>query len=49
MKEKLHQDVVRVGTKAVDHNALTAIEAVAMSVTAILAVTVGTIYANILS
>lgn len=46
MKEKLQKEVVRFGSKNVDHQDLTAIEAVSMSAVAILALTVGTLYAD---
>ncbi|MFA5926650.1 MAG: hypothetical protein WCT32_01825 [Patescibacteria group bacterium] len=48
MKEKLHTDIVRVGTKSVDHNDLSAIEATAMSIVAILSITLGTIYGSLM-
>lgn len=46
MKEKLHSDLFRVGTKSVDHSNLSAIEAISMSVVAILAITIGTLYGD---
>lgn len=46
MKEKLTKEVVRIGSKHVDHGNLNAIEAVSMSVVAILALTVGTMYGD---
>jgi len=46
MKEKLQKEVVRIGSKHVDHDNLDAIEAVAMSTVAILALTVGTIFGD---
>jgi hypothetical protein len=46
MKEKLQKEVIRLGSKNVDHENLNAIEAVSMSVVAILALTVGTLYAD---
>lgn len=46
--EKLHQDVIRIGTKNIDHENLTAFEAVSMSVVAILAIMAGTTYATLL-
>lgn len=46
MKEKLQKEVIRIGSKHVDHEDLTAIEAISMSAVAILALTVGTIYAD---
>jgi hypothetical protein len=49
VREHLHKEVFRVGHKHVDHYNLTAIEAVAMSLVAILSITVGTIYGSILS
>ena len=48
MKAKLHKDVVRVGTVNVDHTNLKPVEAVTMSIVAILAIAVGTIYGSIL-
>ena len=46
MKEKLHKEVVKIGSEHVDHNDLKAIEAVSMSVVAILAITIGTLYGD---
>jgi len=48
MKEKLKKEVFKIGTTPVDHKQLSAIEAIAMSVVAILAVTLGTIYGDML-
>lgn len=48
MKEKLTKEVARIGSKHVDHGNLDAIEAVSMSVVAILSLTVGTIYGSML-
>lgn len=44
----LHKDVVRLGSKSVDHYDLNAIEAVAMTLVAILSITAGTIYGTML-
>lgn len=46
MKEKMTKEVARIGSKHVDHGNLNAIEAVSMSVVAILALTVGTMYGD---
>ena len=46
MKEKLQKDVIRIGSKDVDHSNLSAFEAVSMSAVAILAITVGTLYGD---
>ncbi len=46
MKEKLTKEVARFGSKNVDHGNLTALEAVSMSVVAILALTIGTMYGD---
>lgn len=46
MKEKLQKEVARIGSEHVDHGNLKAIEAVSMSAVAILAITVGTMYAD---
>jgi hypothetical protein len=46
MKEKLNKEVVRLGTDYVDHKNLKAIEAISMSVVAILAITIGTMYGD---
>ena len=46
MKEKLHKEVVRIGSEHVDHGNLKALEAVSMSVVTILAITIGTIYGD---
>lgn len=48
MKEKMTKEVARIGTKHVDHGNLEAIEAVSMSVVAILSLTIGTIYGSML-
>jgi len=44
----MHKEIVKLGTGTVDHNNLSAFEAVTMSVVAILATTVGTIYGTLL-
>ncbi|MFA7244135.1 MAG: hypothetical protein WC080_02525 [Patescibacteria group bacterium] len=44
----MRKEIARVGTEAVDLDNLKAIEAVAMSAVAILAVTFGTIYGSML-
>ncbi|OQA03655.1 MAG: hypothetical protein BWY68_00638 [bacterium ADurb.Bin400] len=44
----MHKEIARVGSDTVDHNNLKAYEAVAMSVVAVLAITVGTIYGTML-
>lgn len=44
----MRREVAKVGTKNVDYENLNAIEAVAMSVVAVLAVTLGTIYGSML-
>jgi|BarGraNGADG00212_2_1021979.scaffolds.fasta_scaffold194732_1 hypothetical protein len=44
MKEKMTKEVARIGSKNVDHGKLEAIEAVSMSIVAVLALTVGTIF-----
>jgi hypothetical protein len=46
MKEKLQKEVVRIGTKHVDHTSLNTVEAISMSAVAILALTLGTIYGD---
>lgn len=46
MKEALQKEVARIGSKNVDHDNLNAIEAISMSAVAILALTVGTLYAD---
>lgn len=46
MKEKFTKEIARIGTDTVDHGQLTVIEAVSMSVVAILALTIGTIYGD---
>jgi hypothetical protein len=48
MKEKLHKDVVRIGSKNVDIENLEHYEAIFISIVGILSLAVGTIYANIL-
>lgn len=48
MKEKLQKEITRIGSTTVDHYNLKAIEAISMSIVAILAITVGTIYGDIL-
>jgi len=44
----MNREIAKVGTKRVDIEQLTAIEAVSMSVVAVLAITLGTIYGSIL-
>lgn len=46
MKEKLNKEVARIGSEHVDHGNLKAIEAVSMSVVAILALTIGTLFGD---
>lgn len=46
MKEKMTKEVARIGSNHVDHSNLNAVEAVSMSVVAILALTIGTIYGD---
>jgi len=46
MKEKLQKEIVRIGSEHVNHDNLNAIEAVSMSVVAILALTIGTMYGD---
>jgi hypothetical protein len=46
MKEKLNKEIVRLGTGSVDHSNLKAYEAISMSVVAILAITIGTMYGD---
>lgn len=46
MKEKLQKEVFTIGTKPVDHTNLNAIEAISMSVVAVVALTLGTICAD---
>jgi len=48
MKEKLNKEVAKIGSSNVDHGNLNAIEAVSMSIVAILAITAGTIYGGML-
>ena len=44
----MNREVIKIGTKNVDFEKLNAIEAVSMSIVAVLAVTIGTIYASML-
>lgn len=44
----MNREIVRVGSKHVDYDQLTAIEAISMSVVAVLAVALGTIYGSML-
>ena len=44
----MNREVAKLGTKYVDYDKLTAIEAVSMSIVAVLAVTIGTIYGSML-
>lgn len=46
MSKRLQKEVVRIGSEHVDHGNLKAIEAVSMSVVAILAITIGTLYGD---
>ncbi len=46
MKEKLNKVVIKIGSEHVDHGNLKAYEAISMSVVAILAITIGTIYGD---
>jgi len=48
MKEKLHSDVVRIGTGQFDHMDIKPLEAVAISLVTILSVTIGTMYGVVL-
>ena len=48
MKEKLEQEITKLGSENLDHSNLKAIEAISMSIVTILAVTIGTIYGDIL-
>jgi len=48
MKEKLQKEIAKLGSTHVDHSNLKAVEAISMSIVAILAITVGTIYGDIL-
>ena len=44
----MNREIVKVGSKSVDYDNLNAIEAISMSVVAVLAVTLGTIYGSML-
>lgn len=44
----MNREIVKVGTDRVDVDNLNAIEAISMSVVAVLAVTIGTIYGSML-
>jgi len=46
MKEKLNKEIARIGSEHVDHGNLKAYEAISMSVVAILALTIGTMYGD---
>jgi len=46
MKEKLNKEIATIGSKNVDHGNLEAIEAISMSVVAILALTIGTMFGD---
>lgn len=46
MKEKLTKEVARIGSEHVDHGNLKAYEAISMSVVAVLAITIGTLYGD---
>ena len=46
MKEKLQKEVSTIGSRNVDHGNLGALEAVSMSLVAVLALTIGTIYGD---
>lgn len=46
MKEKLNSEVARIGSCHVDHGNLKAYEAISMSVVAVLALTIGTMYGD---
>lgn len=46
MKEKMNKEVAKIGSDHVDHGNLKAFEAVSMSVVAILALTIGTMYGD---
>ena len=48
MKAKMTKEIAKIGSKNVDHGNLELIEAVSMSVVAILALTIGTIYGSML-
>lgn len=44
----MNKEVIKLGTKTVDFNKLDAIEAISMSVVAVLAIVVGVIYGSVL-
>ncbi|MCL5410558.1 MAG: hypothetical protein M1324_01740 [Patescibacteria group bacterium] len=46
MKEKLNKEVARIGSCHVDHENLKAYEAISMSLVAVLALTIGTMYGD---
>lgn len=46
MKEKLNKEIARIGSGYVDHGSLKAYEAISMSIVAILAITIGTMYGD---
>ena len=48
MKEKLHKEVFRIGSKHVNVNDLRPYEAVSMSLVAVLSIALGTIYGTML-
>ncbi len=45
----MDKEIIRIGTGKVNHNDLSAFEAITMGVVAILAITVGTIYGTMLN
>lgn len=46
MKEKMTKEIARIGSEHVNHGSLNAIEAISMSVVAVLALTIGTIFGD---
>ena len=44
--EKLNKEIARIGTDYVDHSNLKAYEAISMSIVAILAITIGTMFGD---
>jgi len=48
MKEKLENEVCRLGSRHIDVNNLKAYEAVSMSLIAVLSITLGTIYGSMI-
>ena len=44
----MHKEVFKIGSSKFDHNNISAIEAISLSVVAVLAISIGTVYGSLL-